>query len=447
MSGLRREILVLAGPSALSLFLNNLYGLNDLFWVKRLGDEAQAAVSVAGFVCILAFAFYEGLAIGVLSLSARAHGARDKALARRVLHAAVVLSVILSGAVAVAGLGFIDRLVAVLVPDGGNAGSRALEQGYLIDYLEAVFCGGLLLCLAPVIDHAFIAAKDSFTPFLLQCLAVTSNLILNPILIFGFGPIPALGVGGAGLATVLSRVAPAAIGLWLLHRRLAGGPPDPARLPRLSLRMLRVGAPATLAIGLYSIVYQVILATAFEPFGKFGRAALGNGFRLEGLAFCLIWGLAMASGSLAGHRLGAGEPDAAEAVIRRSVRYVLVLIVPVTIVFWFFPGPLADLLAETPEVRTEVVLYLKVIALSQWAVALQGVFEQSLMAAGYTLQVFYSTAFWNLTRIPLAWWMSHPTQLDLGLAGIWWCINITTYGKALTSWLLFRFGGWKSVRV
>lgn len=215
---------------------------------------------------------------------------------------------------------------------------------------------------------------------------------------------------------------------------------DPRSLASILARIARVGLPTIAAIGIYSCVYQVVLATSFPPFGPVGRAALGNGFTIEGLAFCLIWGLAQAVGSLAGNALGAGDPEQAQAVVRRGVHVVLVMIVPLTLLFLFGASALASVLTDDPATHAAVVVYLQTLAWSQWAVGIQGVQENALYSSGYATPPALASAFWNLTRIPLCYVFAHT--LGFGLLGIWWAINVSSYGKGLTvSWLTMR-GRW-----
>lgn len=437
------EIMQLAWPAALLLLLENFYRGNDLFFVKWLGREAQSALAVAGMVNILCFALYGGIAIGTLSLSARAHGAGMGIRARQYLRVAIVLSVI--AAAVIAGLGFflMDSLLPFLIPDDPAREAFVVlkERDNLRSYLNPIFAGAFFLCLASVVEHAFLANKDSRTPLMLQFLAVLGNTALNPLLIYGLGPVPALGTAGAGLATVLSRAFVALIGLMILRRRLGKtGTRDPRTQFEQGLKIVRIATPVVISIALYALVYQIIMHTTFAPFGAVGRAAFGAGFVLEGLAFCIIWGLAMASGSLVARNLGAGRPDLARLVVRKTANFVLVLSIPLSLLFYFLPAPLAALLTSDPQVRLQIIIYLQCLAFSQFAVGLQGVYEQSLMSAGYSLSVSLWTGFWNLSRIPLASWLAITE--GYGLAGIWWAINLSTYGKALTSAILVRRGNW-----
>lgn len=442
-SGLGKEIMQLAWPAALLLLLENFYRGNDLFFVKWLGREAQSAVAVAGMVNILCYAVYGGLAIGTLSLSARAHGAGMGLRARQYLRLALYLCAI--AAVLIAGLGFflMDELLPFLIPDDPDRGIAGvlLERANLRGYLTPIFAGSFFLCLATVVEHAFLANKDSRTPLALQFVAVLGNTALNPLLIYGLGPVPALGTAGAGLATVLSRAFVALIGLMLLHKRLArSGTPDAQSILVRAGKLLRIAAPIALSIGLFAMVYQIIMHTTFAPFGAVGRAAFGAGFVLEGLAFCLTWGLAMAAGSLAARNLGARRPDLAKLVVRKSASLVLLLSIPLSLLFYFLPAPLAAILSSDPDVRVQIIIYLRCLAFSQAALGLQGVYEQSLMSCGHSLPVSLWIGFWNLSRIPLASWLA--ISQGYGLAGIWWAINLSTYGKALSCAILIRRGNW-----
>ena len=442
----RPEILALAWPSALSLFLNNIYGLNDQFWVKTLGAESQAAVADAGMITILAFALYEGLGTGVMALSARAQGGADPARARRIFHLGIQLSLLLALVVGALGFGLLDTWIAWILPQSGDSPSASLllERSELARYISPILGGGLVLCLAVVFDNCFLAMKDSKTPLYLQSVAVALNTALNPLLIFGLGPVPGMGVLGAALASILSRLLTVTLGFFILRgrfRRAAAGTPSPDQegTPARVRKILKIGAPVSGAIALYSLVYLVMLNLVFPPFGAVGRAAFGAGFRLEGLGFCLIWGLGIACGALVGRALGGGHPERAEQVVKESVRLVLYLCVPLTAVFLFLPGPFAEALGADPEVVKEIVVYLRIIALSQFAVGLQGVLEQAILGAGHSFPVFLSTTFWNLARIPTAMVLAPK----FGLPGIWWAVNLTTYGKAMTAFWIFGKGGWK----
>ena len=453
-----RDLLRLSWPGALTLLLDNAYRFNDLYWVGQLGGEravtGQAAVSVAGMVSILAMAFYQGVATGFLAQSSRVHGAGESGRARKLLVAALIASVSVAAIVAIAGLSSLDTISTWLVPENEavEAARLARERLALHDYLRPILGGGLFLCLAPVVSHGFLARKNAIMPLLLEGLAVASNFGLNAVLVVGVGEWEGLGVAGAGYATVLSRILSSSLGLWLLARSLrpalAGEAHEARSLRELLLGLARIASPVTLAIGLYSVSYQLVMSTSFAPFGAVGRAAFGAGFALEGLAFCTIWGVAMAGGSLVGNELGARRPDEAERWILRALGLALAATTPFALAFYFTPGPLASILVDRStdaQLHAEVCTYLRILAFSQLAVAVQGVVDTALASAGHTLPTSISTGVYNLSRIPLCYFLA--IELEWGLPGIWWGINISTYAKAATSWIILRRGRWKTRRV
>lgn len=433
-------LIALALPSAVTLLLNNAYRFNDLYFVGLLPGQAavtaQAAVAVAGLVTILCYAFYEGLATGVMAASARAHGAADPQRARRIFEVGLVSAICICATIAVVGTVFLDPLCALLLGvDGADTSSaKRDEMRELAAYLGPCLQASIFLCLAPLTGHAFLAMRDSRTPLLLEILAVAVNTALNAVLV------PTYGCAGAGWATVLSRVVSSSIGLLLLHRRLPRSDGSDRRsAARIGLDIARVGLPAVVAIGFYSIAYQAVLATSFPPFGAVGRAAFGIGFTIEGLAFCFVWGVANAGGSLAANALGHGLVAEAKAVVRRAIGVGLLFVVPQTLLFMLGADALAALLSTDGATRCEVARYLRIIAWSQWAVAVQGIQEVVLYATGYATAPCLSTLFWNASRIPLCYVLA----AQHGLAGIWWAINLTSYGKALTATWLFRRGTWQ----
>lgn len=446
---LGRDLFRLAWPGALTLLLNNFYRVNDLYFVGKLDGSAalagQAAVSVAGMVTILTFAFYEGLASGVLAMSARVHGAGTPFRARKILYVGLAIAVTLSIAIAALGLSSLAQLGEFLVQDRDGR-DVASERTALTAYLAPIFGGGFFLCLSPIVSHAFLAKKDTRTPLLLELLAVSLNAGLNAILVLGGLGFEGMGVAGAGWATVGSRAVTSLLGLAILHRHLPqSGTPEPRTSATIARVLARVASPVVASMAVYSIAYQIVFRTTFAEFGSVGRAAFGCGFTLEGLAFCLIWGIAMASGSIVGNSLGAGRPDLASAVIRKSTWVVLTLTTPLAVLFYLSPGPLAALLTDSPAVRHEITVYLRVLAWSQFAVGLQQLWDSALCSSGHTLPTFYSTTFWNLARIPLCYLFGVTWRF--GLPGVWWAINLSTYGKALTAGLVVRRGTWKNVEV
>jgi putative MATE family efflux protein len=424
-----RAIITLAIPAALSVLLNNLFRVIDQFSVQWLGPEAQAAVGACTFVLIAAYAIFMGISAGAGPLLARAVGAGDVALQRRVLGNALVGAVLIGGS-ALALMGLCAPWIASLVGLDGEAGQS------MVTYLRWLSVCGLPLAVAPTLDSAFIARGNTGMVMRLQGGATALNLLLNPLLIYGAG----LGIGGAALATGLSYGLAAVIGGRILLRQVRPGPAD-FRLDQTLGRIVRIGAPIASNTLLYAGVYWAIMSVAIRPLGPDVYAALGIGFSaLEGFTWPIFWGFSTAVASLVGRYLGAGMPEEARRTYRLALPFILGLGATAGLVFWFGAAPLTSNFSSDPGVLEQAVLYAQVLALSQVFVALEALSEGVLGGAGDTRSVLLWSAPINLLRVPLAWGAAFP--LGMGAAGIWWAINITTVIKCAGKWSAVVRGRW-----
>ncbi len=426
-----REALRLAWPATLSLLLNAAYRVNDQWWIQDLGPDAQAALGVTTFYLILNFGLFSLLTAGTLARVARHTGARDRAGVRRVWRSTLTLAVIWLGTLAVLGSTLSDRLVVL---SGAHGEVRALASGYL----RTIYLVVPLIAWKPVVDAVFIGLGNTFVPMLLSGLAVGLNFVLNPILIFGWFGLPALGVEGAALATGLSRGIAGLAGTVMLARwfRLPprlGVPAD----RREVLTLLRIGAPVSLSTSAYALVFLTVLKTSVEPLGRDVQAGLGVAFNgLESLSYCGMMGPAIAASSLVGRRLGAGDPIGARRGFAACMTASCGFAALTMLAFLVVPRGLAGLFTDDPRVLEQAALYLGVVAWSQVATAADGVLQQSLAGAGRTLAMSSLNLGGYVLRIPLARFLS--ATLGWGAAGVWWALNLSNYLKLVAMILLFR---------
>ena len=206
-----RDLLLLAGPSIASFVCQSAPRVNDQYWVQDLGPEAHAALGPSTFFMVLNFSVFFLAVSGSMSLVARSTGARDSGERDRILQHALVLSVAVAALLGLVGANVAGPAAAGLGLEGRTAELAA-------EYLRTIYWVTIPLALAPLVETFFIAMGNTVVPLGLQVLAVLTNLILNPCLILGWGPFPALGMTGAALATGISRGVSAGLGLWLLRR-------------------------------------------------------------------------------------------------------------------------------------------------------------------------------------------------------------------------------------
>ncbi len=425
---------MLAAPAAVSVLLNNAFKVIDQFSVQWLGVESQAAVGSCTFILIGLFSLFAVVSAGTGPLVARATGSQDERLRRRVIGNALSGSVVLGGGALIL-TGFAAPLICQSL--GLSAGTKSQA----IVYLRWLSMVGFPLALAPVVDAIFIAIGRTGLVMVLQLVATLLNVLLNPILIYTFE----LGIGGAALATGISRGISVSIGLIVLRRQFMPQVQDFVWDSSLK-RIIRIGLPISWGIAMFAIVYWALLKTSVSPLGPAVNAALGIGFSaLEGFTWPVFWGISMGVASLVGRYIGANRIDQANQTIRIAFPLMSVGGLLAAALFWFGARPLCGIFTQDPEVLAQSVLYARVLAFSQLFVAYECLAEGILEGSGDTRPILFWSVPLNILRIPLAWLCAFP--LGFGAAGIWWVINVTTALKAAGKWSAVLRGGWKSIEV
>ena len=448
-------LLRLAWPAVLSYTLNNTYRINDQFWIQGLGGEAQAAIAGTFFVQVMNFAFIFLGVGGTLALVSRAIGARDPQTRDSFIRHALFFGVCLSIVLALTVLPQISTIIEWLGLEGTTA-----EHGEA--YLGTVYLFIGALVLFPILDSIFIGRGNSRVPMMLQCLAVVTNYVLNPVLIYGASvaehvdapgvvlmgkiaeafEIEGRGMSGAGLATGISRCISVLLGLCILHfgfgTKLLVKPR--IKLQRI-LEIVRISTPVSISIFVYSGAYWILFATVLSELGDGARAGLGLGFQVfEGLAFPCYLGVSIGASSLVGRAIGARDPETAWAVVRGSRLVARILGLTFALLFLFAGGFVVPFFTKDPMVEAETLLYVSVLAFSQYWVAVETINEKVLLGAGYTRPILWIAPLGNTLRVPLGWLFA--LKLGFGAAGLWWAINLTTYLKAFLFWRKVEEGDW-----
>lgn len=423
-------VLRLALPAVGTTLLQVLFNITDTFWVGRtLGPAALAGVSSASYSLWIIITTGELLGSGLTAIAARRHGERRPDLAARAAGNALVLAAILGLLVAALGLTATDPLFRLMhLPGDAEVEARR--------FLVVQCVGAVLIYGYFVVEAAFRSGGDTRTPFALLAGSVLLNLVLDPLMILGLGPFPALGVYGAALATVLTRGVGFVVGFGFLLRR--GG--IRAHLDGPTTRAIfRIGTPVMLAGTLFSISYILILPTV-SRFGTPALAALGIGHKVEGVSYMIAVGFGLAAGTLVGQNLGAGQVARA-----RSAGWLtaLLAVIPVGLLGLLFaaaPGPIASIFTADEATATNAALYLLVFGVAQPCIAFEEALFGALSGAGYTLWPMCWVVLLSLVRVPLSAWAA-PRW---GLAGIWLVLAVTAVGRGLMMLVLWTRGRWSA---
>ena len=431
----------LATPMLVGAVLSNLQSVINLFWVGRLGPQAVAAVAVGGTILMLLFPALMGLSTGTVALVARAIGAgrRDEAAAAagQSLSLAVALG-LLSGFL---GWYVSDDLFRLL-----GAAPDIVADGEA--YLRINLLGSFSLFLFIIASAALQGAGDARTPMWLGLGANGLNIALDPLLIYGWGPVPALGVRGAALASVIAETLAAIVAAGvLLGGRAALHIGWSQCRPRLALawRILRIGIPGSgqmLARSLMGAVLMRIVAGC----GTAAVAAYGTGLRFHMLILMPAFALGGAAATLVGQNLGAGKPGRARQAAWLATGLDLLIMLVVIVLLAGFAPALIRAFNRDPDVVRIGASYLRIVSPFYFFAAFGVIIGRALNGAGDSLapMIITTLSLWGL-QVPLALWLVRWWQP--ATAGIWWAVGLASAVNGLLMTLWFETGRWQQRRV
>ncbi len=429
---LARATLALAGPTTASLMLQAAFAIVDMFWVGRLGAAPLAAVNVAAFVVWTIDSLGALCSIGTNALVARHVGAADPEAARTTAGHALHLALIVSVVTTVAGLASNHAIFVFMQTD--EEVSRLGRE-----FLFVTFLGVFAVFFWAAAEATFRANGDTRTPMKLTSAALVANFALGPLLIYGVGPFPRMGVAGAAAATVICRAGSALWALALLRRRgLArlGAIVEPA--PGMAARIARIGAPIALSQVSFCLVYMA-LARVIARFGTPAVAAVGIGHKCESVAYFVSAGFGYAGATMVGQNLGAGRPERARRAAWIACWYAMGPAALVSVVMLAFPHALARFFIDDPAVVDVAVDYLRIVAASEIFLVLEIVLEGAFGGAGDSVPPLLVGGPLSVARVPAAYVLA--VTLDWGVDGIWWAISISTIlkGALMAIWFTRRY--------
>jgi putative MATE family efflux protein len=429
------ELLRLALPILASLSLRLAFQWVDALWVRGLGTHATAAITTSIFITWFVFALNDVFGIGISAYVSQLIGAGDRSRAGVAVWKSLRASGLLGLTGTVGGLFAARAIFRTMDPSG-----EVVEEGAA--YLRVILLFAPVTLMAETCMSTMRACGDSRTPLLVDLGAFGLNAVLAPLLIYGMGPFPRLGVAGSAWATVAAQsVMLGSFAMLALRRhpslplaRRADGPP--IRI----LGLARVGGPAALIGILFSVAYVAFTRSA-SAHGATGVAIVGIGNRLEAIQFVLALSLGLAGASVLGRNLGAGRPDRAEEVLRVGRRWTLAVSLVLTVVFLVFPRALVSWFSNDPAVWAVGVPYLRVLALTLPFTALEITTAEAVMGSGHTAVLSWIYGIVSVLRIPLAFLV--PRWTGSGVIGIVWVITLTCAARTIVILLWVSRGTWK----
>jgi putative MATE family efflux protein len=438
---LLRALLSLAAPLLVQNLVQVVQQVVDLFWLGRLSSAAVAGVGFALPVLALAFALVIAAPfVGTQVLVSQRVGGEDIPAARRAaatgLGLALVLGVV-GGILLAVGARPLTDLLTRAQPQAGGRVARLAGS-----YLSVLAFGLPLAAASDAIEGAFIGWGDSRAPLYISVATVGVNLVLDPILIFGVGPVPALEIRGAALATVagygsglLIAVALALRGRngWMYSRAAAVVDVDELRV------LLDVGAPVAGQQAVRQVVRVLIVAVAFAAGGAAGLAAYSVGARVAAIAFIPAIGLQQAAQSVVGQNLGAERPERARRATYLGVAVAAGGLAVIGVLQWLVPTLIATAFAPalTGRALDFSVEYLRILAYGYPAIGIAYLFEAGFNGAQRTRTSFVATLaqFWAV-RLPIA--AGVGVVLGAGVVAVFWAVTISNLVAAVGLGLYYR---------
>lgn len=432
-----RMTLLLAIPMILEMAMESVFAVVDIFFVAGLGTEAVATVGLTEAMISLLYAVAVGLSMGTTAMIARRIGEKNSAAASLAAGQAIWLGLFVSLVVGLIGI-FYARNILLLM----GADEAVVESGET--YTRLMFAGSFTIVFLFLVNAIFRGAGDASLAMRALTLANCINIVLDPCLIYGYGPFPELGLTGAAVATNIGRGMGVLYGLYYL---CGGGGRIRLHLANLALNLSIVVSLFRVSIGgvaqfLVATASWVFLMQIVSGFGSEAVAGYTIGVRVVMFSILPAWGLSNAAATLVGQNLGAGLPDRAEASVWQIVKYNSIYMGSVSVVMLVFTRSIVEFFTQEPVVVEYAVSCLRIFAAAFvfWGAGMAII--QAFNGAGDTMTPTWINifCFWAV-QVPLAY--SLALSLGFGSVGVFWSVFVADILVGIVGYLVFRRGKWK----
>jgi MATE family, multidrug efflux pump len=429
----------LAIPIILGNILQTGYQLTDAFWVGRLGAAAVAAVSVSFPVSFLVIALGAGFGIAGATLSAQYMGAGRQDMVNHVAAQTMMMVTVTSVVLGAAGYALAPYLLDLLevAPD--------VYVGAL-GFMRVSFVGIIFVFLYGMFQALMRGVGETRMPLLIVLGTVVLNFLLDPLFIFGLGPLPPQGVMGAALATLATQALAAMLGIAIFLRGRHGIQlswrsfrPDPTYIKRAFF----LGLPGSIELSTRGLG-PMLLSFLVAGFGTVTLASYGVGTNILQFVTIPAMGMSMAVSTLVSQNMGAGNTQRAARVTVLGASYSFGMLSIVGILAYIFaPTLVAFFVPGAPDVITEGAQFIRIMCLAWGGIGVQLCIVSAFRGSGNMLiAMVLALVSQFVLQFPLAYVLSKHTSLQA--SGLWWSFPITTVAVAIVSVCWFAQGGWKT---
>ena len=440
-ASIKKAIFLLAVPMILEMSMESIFALVDIFFVSKVSTNAVATIGLTESVITLVYALAVGLSMAATAIVARRIGEKDPEGAKRVTIQVIFLGVLVSLIVSVIGIVFPKEILGLM---GGE--QSLIEEGYR--YTQILLGGNFTIVLLFLINAVYRGAGNASMAMWTLILSNGINIILDPIFIFGWGPIPEYGVAGAAIATTIGRGTAVLFQLYILFY-------GSTRI-RLALKdfVVNIGVMINLIRVSLGGIGQFIIGTSSWIFlmriiSEFGSEVLaGYTIAIRVIMFTMMpaWGLSNAAATLVGQNLGANQPERAETSVWKTAKYNAFFMVSVSIIYLLFANTIVGWFSVDPEVLKYGALSLQIVTIAYFLFAYGMTVTMAFNGAGDTRTptIINFFCFW-VFQLPFAYFTA--LVLDWGPIGVFLAIALAESLIAIIAIIWFKKGKWKMIKV
>lgn len=436
-----RAIVLLSIPMILEMAMESLFAVVDIFFVAKIGAEAVATVGLTESVLTLVYSLAIGLSAAATAMVSRRIGEGDRDAAAKAGAQVILIALVLSALIAIPGYFFAEDILSLMTSD-----KTVSASGH--QFTRLLLTCNLPILLLWMLNGIFRGAGDAATSMRALWIANLVNIVLCPIFIFGFGPIPAMGVLGSGIATTIGRSTGVLYQLWNLF--------EVGKIIKLRWDMLRPRLDIILTLLRISLgsTGQYLIASASWIFmiyilGQISKEVVaGYTIAIRIVIFTIMpcWGMANAAATLVGQNLGAGSPDRAEQSAWRAGYFNMIFMAVVGVIYLLFAPAFIQIFTHDPISVDAGVMALRILAGGYVFYGWGMILAQAINGAGdTTTPTLLNFIFFWLIETPLAWLLA--LHMGWGQAGVYWSIVIAESLMALAAMWVFKKGKWKTTKV
>ena len=438
---IRKAVFMLSIPMILEMMMESIFAIVDIAYVSRVSVNAVATIGLTESVITLVYAIAIGLSMAATAVVARRVGEKDLKGARQAAMQAILLGIAVAVSIGAVGFLYSKEILALM---GGEP--DLIAEGY--GYTKLLIGGNITIVLLFLINAIFRGAGDASVAMWTLVLSNGLNIILDPIFIFGWGPIPEFGVMGAAIATNIGRGTAVIFQLGILFfgwSRIKLAVSDIVLRTGVMLNLIKVslGGIAQFLIGTSSWVFLMRL---MSEFGSEVLAGYTIAIRVMMFTFMPAWGMSNAAATLVGQNLGAKQPERAEKSVWITGKYNAYFMLAVSLIYLFFAPEIIGLFTNVTSVVENGALCLQVVAAGYIFYAYGMVVSQAFNGAGDTKTPtkINLIAFWAF-QLPFAYLAA--ITFELGALGVFLAITLAEVMLSVIAIIWFRKGYWKKVQV